>query len=138
MKEIKVIYEAPTPEEYLYMRDSTGLSPRDIEAARIGLKNSVFAIVLRINNKIIGMGRIVGDGGATFLVSDVAVLPEYQGNGLGKTIMSHIEKYIIENIDRKSYVGIVADRPAEELYAQFGFNITEPSESLLMKYGTVG
>ena len=37
--------------------------------------------------KIIGLGRIVGDGAISYVVNDIMVYLEYQGQGIGKLIM---------------------------------------------------
>ncbi len=41
-------------------------------------------------DRLIGFGRAISDGAYQAAVYDCAVLPEYQGKGLGKTIMSNI------------------------------------------------
>ena len=41
-------------------------------------------------DQLIGFGRAISDGVYQAAVYDCAVLPEYQGKGLGKTIMDHI------------------------------------------------
>ena len=35
----------------------------------------------------IGIGRVVGDGGCFFEITDMAVLPAHQGRGVGRLIM---------------------------------------------------
>jgi GNAT superfamily N-acetyltransferase len=33
------------------------------------------------------MGRVIGDGGTTFQIVDIAVDPDYQGQGYGRVIL---------------------------------------------------
>jgi len=75
----------------------------------------------------IGMGRVIGDGGSAFQVVDIAVLPEHQGQGLGKLIMGEIAAWLRSNVPESGYVSLLADVPADALYAQFGFVHTAPA-----------
>ena len=77
MKETKftTIKDIPTVEEYLTLRKLGGLSAKSKDGAKTGLKNSFYSVTIRDNNKLIGMGRIVGDGGTVFQVVDIVVDP---------------------------------------------------------------
>jgi ribosomal protein S18 acetylase RimI-like enzyme len=72
------------------------------------------------------MGRIVGDGGTSYQVVDVAVRPEHQGRGLGKRIMAVLMEYLSQ-VPEGAHVSMLADGPAKHLYAQFGFAETAPA-----------
>lgn len=121
--------EIPKVEEYLDLRKSGGLSPRGKKASELGLKNSLFSICIREKEtgRLVGMGRIVGDGGTSYQVVDIVVHPEYQKQGLGKQIMEQLMAYINEKCDPLAYVNLIADVPANKLYEQFGFVETSPS-----------
>jgi len=58
---------------------------------------------------------------------DIAVLPEHQGKGLGKLIMREISAYLAKSVPETGYVSLIADGPAKDLYAQFGFVETAPA-----------
>lgn len=75
---------------------------------------------------LVGMGRLIGDEGTAYQILDIAVLPEDQGNGLAKSIMSAIMNHIHNEVDPQAYVNLIADCPAEHLYQQFGFVETAP------------
>ncbi|MCA1073474.1 GNAT family N-acetyltransferase [Clostridium bowmanii] len=49
-----------------------------------------------------GFGRIVGDQGITYVVSDIMVDPDYQRNGLGKVIMEEVDSYLNKNTDENA------------------------------------
>ncbi|MBP3038223.1 GNAT family N-acetyltransferase [Bacillaceae bacterium Marseille-Q3522] len=121
-----IINEPPKPIEYNELRLEGGISGKSQEAATIGLKNSLFAVCIYDNKTLIGMGRVIGDGGAFFQVVDIVVKPSYQGRGLGKVIMKEIMNYLDKNTYPGSYVSLIADDPANKLYEQFGFNYTYP------------
>ncbi|KQL50657.1 GNAT family acetyltransferase [Heyndrickxia shackletonii] len=126
MIDYKIFYEAPAPEEYNELRVKAGLSSKDLNASKTGLKNSILAVTLRFGEKLIGMGRIIGDGGNFYHIVDIAVDPAYQGQGLGKTIMTELTNYLDKNAPADSYVSLIADLPADQLYKKFGFDYTQP------------
>lgn len=82
-------------QEYKNLRTVCGLSPKSDEAAEIGLNNSLHSVSLIIDNEVIGMGRIIGDGGSFCQIVDVCVHPNFQGQGYGKMVMENLTKYII-------------------------------------------
>ncbi|MCY9514408.1 GNAT family N-acetyltransferase [Paenibacillus apiarius] len=130
---IHIVHEAPTPEEYTSLRVAAGLSPKSLAGAEIALKNSIFAVTLRHEDELVGMGRIIGDGGCFYQVVDIAVAPSYQGQGLGKMIMAEITNYLEHNAPDKSYVSLLADVPADHLYKKFGFDYTHPKSLGMFK-----
>ncbi|ASP36998.1 GNAT family N-acetyltransferase [Labrenzia sp. VG12] len=124
MIELKV--QTPDPDTYLALRSGAGLGGYERDAAEKGLKNSVHAVMLFDGDKPIGMGRLIGDGGLFLQVTDIAVLPDYQGQGLGKRIMAALTKFIETELPQSAYVSLIADVPANRLYEQFGFKETAP------------
>lgn len=129
----KIASEVPTLADYLRLRAVAGLSPFSEEAAVIGLKGTIFSVVIFHDGVAIGMGRLIGDGGCFFQVTDIAVEPAHQGKGLGKAIMARLMAYVNENLPATAYVSLIADVPANRLYEQFGFVETAPV-SLGMAY----
>jgi len=126
-------YEPPQVRDYMALRLETGLSGKSKEAAEIGLPNSLFAVSIYEGKILIGMGRVIGDGGAFFQVVDIAVKPSYQRKGLGKTIMNEVMDYLDKNTYAGSYVSLLADMPADQLYKQFGFDYTYPRSCGMVK-----
>lgn len=116
----------PTIATYQHLRVAAGLSAKSTEAAAKGLPNSLFAVQVLLGDEVVGMGRIIGDGGCFFQVTDIAVLPAHQGKGLGKRIMREIMQFIETDVPQSAYVSLIADGQAQELYAQFGFKHTAP------------
>lgn len=125
-----VSYELIEPDDYINMRVSCGLSAKKVMAAVIGLANSLCCVSIldtENNNKFVGMGRLVGDGGCHCQVVDICVLPEYQGQGLGKLVMSKLTEFIDDNLPESCYVNLIADGEAYQLYAQYGFKEVWPA-----------
>lgn len=123
---ISILYEVPSIKTYRRLRSLAGLSPKSEEAARAGLKGTIFAVQIAHKNDVVGMGRLIGDGGCHFQVVDIAVLPQFQGIGLGKKIVNEIVFYIRHNLPDTAYVSLIADGPARKLYEEFGFRPTAP------------
>ncbi|MFE4712911.1 GNAT family N-acetyltransferase [Paenibacillus sp. NPDC056722] len=115
----------PSVQQYLALRVQAGLSPMSEEGAAIGLPRSIFAVTLFEDDVLIGMGRVIGDGGCFFQVTDIAVQPSHQGRGLGKIIMREIREFL-DTLPDKAYTSLIADGEASRLYAQFGFAPVAP------------
>lgn len=84
---------------------------------KIAFGNSRFRCFVRDQGRIVGVGRAVADGIDVSYICDVALLPEYQGTGLGKQIVNRLlelskghKKVIIYSVPGK-----------EPFYRKFGF-----------------
>ncbi|GLX70378.1 GNAT family N-acetyltransferase [Paenibacillus glycanilyticus] len=127
-QKINIVSKAPGPEEYLALRAAAGLSPRQLAGAKTAMGNSIFAVTLRdTTDRLIGMGRIIGDGGCFYQIVDIAVHPDYQGLGYGKVIMSELMGYLDTHGQKGALVSLLADVPADGLYKKFGFEYSAPA-----------
>jgi GNAT superfamily N-acetyltransferase len=122
-----LVARTPAPEEYRALRRLSGLSEKSLEAAERGLPATLYAVVIETNGVAVGMGRVIGDGGTAYQLVDIAVLPEHQRNGLGKRIVGALVGWLHVNAPKSAYVSLIADGPAKDLYAQFGFKSTAPA-----------
>lgn len=127
MSEITYINETPSQADYLRLRPAAGLSGKSEEAAARGLPNTIFAVVAYSGGRAIGMGRIVGDGGTAFQLTDIAVEPQFRGRGIGKAIVSRLVDHLKQTAPKSAYVNLIADGDAWHLYAKFGFKPTAPA-----------
>jgi ribosomal protein S18 acetylase RimI-like enzyme len=129
-------HQTPTVSDYCRLRVQCGLSSKTLDAASRGLPNTLFAVQVIAGDEVVGMGRVIGDGGCFYQVVDIAVLPEHQGCGLGKRIMLEISHYIEREVPESGYVSLLADGKAYALYQQFGFTLTAPqSIGMALKKG---
>ena len=127
----KYIHEVPPVDDFLRLRRVSGLTPRTKAAAEKGLPNSLFAVYVEHDGRIVGMGRVVGDGALNFEIVDVAVDPDHQGNGLGRGIIEKIMDYLDSQAMKGSLITLMADAPA--FYEKFGFQHMPPgSEGMYM------
>ena len=123
---IELIEGAPSPEDYLMLREAGGLTVFSLEAARKGVTGAVHSVLLKRDGETVGMGRIIGDGGCMFQITDIVVLPELQGQGLGKRIMTALMNWLEANAPNGAFVSLIADLPADKLYEKFGFTTYGP------------
>lgn len=132
--EFVLALEIPAVAEYRTLRVAAGLSAMSEEAAAKGLPASWCAVCIRNGSELIGMGRVVGDGGCFFLVVDIAVAPAWQGQGLGKRIMAALTEQLHAHAPVGAMIGLFADGEAYRLYQQFGFRLTAPgAQGMLLR-----
>ena len=123
--------KAPSPDEFCALRVTAGLSAKSLEAAKIGLPNSLYGVSVRDGSVLIGMGRVIGDGACNFEVVDIAVDPGYQGQGLGRKIMNYIDDYLASVALEGSYVSMIADEPV--FYEKLGYRLVSPASQGMTK-----
>lgn len=123
---VELVERFPDAGDYCRLRAEAGMATRTPEAARRGLSNTLYGVSLLLDGQVIGMGRVIGDGGCFFIVVDIAVAPAHQGRGLGKRIMSALDAWLRANAPPSAVVSLAADGDAKYLYARFGFVETTP------------
>jgi ribosomal protein S18 acetylase RimI-like enzyme len=119
--------KTPSVTDFCHLRLASGLSAKTVEAATIGLAATLFAVQITLEGQVVAMGRLVGDGGCHCQVCDIAVLPEHQGQGLGKMVMQALMDYIQQQLPASCYVNLIADGDARYLYEKYGFTDVAPA-----------
>ncbi len=109
-------------DEFRSMRAKAGLSPFSIEATRVALENTLYGAWLRKDGALIGMGRLIGDGGMFAHVTDIAVDPAHQRQGHGGRIMANLMAWADTHLPTGCYISLIADPGAEALYQRHGFD----------------
>jgi ribosomal protein S18 acetylase RimI-like enzyme len=118
---MKMLHDKPKAEDYVSLRLRSGMGNKDLERSRKAILNSLFTVSLYDDEKLIGFGRIVGDGGITYVVSDIMVDENYRRKGLADKIMKEINTYFEENTFDDSYICLIANSPADLLYHKYQF-----------------
>lgn len=94
--ELKVQYDCSNI-DFQYITDTlktVGMGYFDAITHKKAFENSYTVVFIFDNEKLIGFGRAISDGAYQAGIYDVAVIPEYQGKGIGKIIVDTILKTI--------------------------------------------
>jgi ribosomal protein S18 acetylase RimI-like enzyme len=121
--------QVPSVRDYINIRLEAGLSRKSKEAARIGLSHSLFSVMAFQGDQPVGIGRVIGDGGCFFEVTDIAVIPAHQKKGVGDMIMRAIMEYLHTHAPKTAYVSLMADHGTPHFYKRYGFSFSEMPKS---------
>lgn len=124
--EDQLIRTPPPLEDYLHLRAASGLSPKSAAQGEGALTGSWCWSVIQHDGRAVAMGRVIGDGGWYFHIADMATLPEHQGRGLGRRVLTDLLAQIAEAAPAEPYVTLMADAPGRRLYEAMGFVETAP------------
>nr|YP_009510979.1 hypothetical protein [Hydropuntia rangiferina]AXI96652.1 hypothetical protein [Hydropuntia rangiferina]UAD87335.1 hypothetical protein [Hydropuntia rangiferina] len=107
--------------------DSVGWVRRPLKKVKTAIDNSFLTVCLfyQRNKKkfLIGFARATSDSSFNATIWDVVIHPEFQGQGLGKILMSQIIKHLrYEDI---STITLFADPQVVSFYNHLGF-VTDP------------
>ncbi|WP_208586199.1 GNAT family N-acetyltransferase [Gracilibacillus suaedae] len=135
VKDYEVLYNTtPTLDEYISLCSSVGWRDfMNCDVAETSLRNTVFSVIIKDNNKVIGMGRIVGDGAIYYYIQDIVVHPKYQGYGIGKEIINTLMSYIENNAPNKAFIGLFASEGKVDFYEKYGFKDYSPNMTGMFK-----
>lgn len=128
---IKLIENDLYVDTYLKIREQVGWKSLTREQAKKALENSLFTIVAIDDDKILGMGRIVGDGAVICYVQDLVIIPEAQGRGVGRIIMERLTEYVksIQLEGTEMMLDLMCAKGRETFYENLGF-ISRPTDKL--------
>lgn len=129
MSDYRLVARAPAVEDYNRVRVAASLGRRGPEAAKVGLANTMFGVCVETGERVVGIGRIVGDGGLFFQVVDVAVVPEHQGEGLGAMVMDTLMSWLQGNASTDAYVQLIAEEGTTKFYERYGLRVRTPESS---------
>lgn len=119
----KLIDNQLTAEDFIRLKVATGFMDRPIAQVEKALANDLFDVSVLHDGKVIGMDRLVGDGAMYWYLQEIIVLPEYQGQGLGRRIVNRLLEYIKETAlpGTKIEVGLTSVKGKEPFYEKLGF-----------------
>ena len=93
-------------EEFNYLYDAVGWGSYDNDVSKIALDNTLYSVSIYDDGKIIGYGRIIGDGVCFIYIHDIMVIPSYQLKGIGTIIMNNLLNKIKEIKKTNSFVRV--------------------------------
>ncbi len=111
------------PEDFLRFRTIVGWTPIAMEQIENGLRNSAKMICLKDGDTAVAMARLIWDGGYQAQLCDVMVLPEYQRQGLGRLMVTHLVDWLTAQLKPgwSIKLNLSAAPDKEPFYEKLGF-----------------
>ena len=124
-------------EDFIRLKVAAGFKERPIEFVKSALKNNLYDVVALVNDEVVGMGRLVGDGVMYWYLQEIVVLPKYQGQGIGTAIVNKLLDYITEHTPEGNFtcVGLTAAEGKEGFYERFGFAKSRGMNKYIVREG---
>lgn len=117
---LKWIYEIDNVnwDELSHLYKIAPLGDKKAEDLKTVFTNSRYRCFVYDDVKLVGVGRALADGVDVSYIADVAIHPEYQGQGIGKAIVNKLVEF------SKGYNKIIlyANIGKEPFYAKLGFD----------------
>ena len=117
----EIIEKLPSPEEYNRLRELVGWGVYNQEVVARALPCSLYCVCAYQESTIIGMARIIGDGGLVYYIQDVIVHPAHQRQGIGTQLMDKVMDYIATHASHNTIVGLMSAKGKEPFYEKYGF-----------------
>lgn len=118
---MELVERAPSPTEYVRLREAVGWPSPGLEECERALRGSVASICAVEGDEVVAMGRLVGDAAIYCFVVDVVVAPAHQGSGVGAAIMSELEA-IAASKDLGKRLDLVAAPDVVTFYQRLGYD----------------
>ena len=112
-----------SPDLYLCLYRSVGWDAPGLDQIEKALEGSLATFCACDGDMPVGMARLIGDGGMSFYIKDFAVLPDYQGQGVGRALMNAMESWIEKQLKPGWAVSLelISSKGRESFYAKLGF-----------------
>ncbi|MFE9655711.1 GNAT family N-acetyltransferase [Micromonospora sp. NPDC006431] len=122
--EYHLVDRLPTVEEFVAVTTAVGWTEAyDPAAIPASLAASLHGVVAVEGDRVIGIGRLIGDGAIYYYLQDLAVVPEWQRRGVGAAILDRLEEWIAGRASSRTFVGLFATGESVSLYRRFGYAV---------------
>ena len=113
-----------------FMRNQAGWGNTLLSQAHKAIQNTLYSVVAFDEEKVVGIGRLVGDGALIWYIQDLIVVHDYQNIGIGSTLMNKLLEYVYKNSipDSVITIGLMSAKGKDAFYQKFGFRI-RPNEN---------
>lgn len=123
----QITEDFPQSKEYMDLRLNAGLSEVKITVAETVLSRSLLCVLIRDDNdRLIGMGRVVGDGAFYFQLVDIMVATPYRDHGIEEMLVSELLERLGKIAPSGAEVTVITDVPGIKLYQNAGFKLLYP------------
>jgi len=120
---MKILENVLTTTDFIKLYESAGWGKKCEDIVQVSLENSYVTFAVVEEENVIGMARLLGDGGMAFYLKDFVILPEFQGKGIGKELLDYVQKYIRTQLKDgwQTKLELMSAKGKEEFYKKFGF-----------------
>jgi ribosomal protein S18 acetylase RimI-like enzyme len=88
------------------------------ERLRIAVERADLALVAVQDDQVVGFVRTMSEGAFAVYIADILVLPEHQGQGIGRNLLAAVlDHYPLETFHHQV---LIAERDAEGFYRRMG------------------
>ncbi len=129
---IRLVERPLTEAEYADLRQAVGWWPVEGDGVDRALRSDLYTVCLLDDDRLIGCGRITGDGAIYFEIHDVIVLPDLRGLGHGRRIMEALMAWIEDRAAKGAAVSLLAARGVHGFYEPWGFEVRGPDHPGMM------
>lgn len=123
--EYRIIENQLKAEDFIRLFSGAGWGELSRDMVETALANSYATFSVESENRVIAMGRLLGDGAMSFFLKDLVVEPEYQGHGIGRALLAHIEDYIRRRLKPgwNGYLQLMSAKGKEGFYSALGYAV---------------
>ncbi len=120
MVEVLVVEQLPSAAQYNQLRAAVGWGVYTEDVIERALPKTLYCLCAFVDGELVGMARVIGDGGMVYYIQDVIVLPAHQRQGIGARMMDRLMDYIRTHASHNTIVGLMAACGKEPFYEQYG------------------
>ncbi len=127
-KETKDFTEEQIEALFLSVQWVSGRYPERLTQA---LKHSSTVITAWDNDKLVGLVRVLDDGGMVAFLHYLLVHPDYQGCGIGAVLVGRVKEKYKEYL----YINLMPDeRKNIAFYERYGFRVLEEGAAMQLRH----
>jgi len=131
---VTIVHRKPTAEEFESLVESVGFRGHDYSAVEVALSNTLFCVCAEENQRTFGVGRVIGDGEMSLLLTNVMVRPTHQRKGIGSLIVTALCS-AVERLPYKNIVLEAVPQPGSALfYERLGFRASRDGPAGMVRW----
>jgi GNAT superfamily N-acetyltransferase len=125
LTDYRIIDNQLKADDFIRLFVSAGWGELPPELVETALRGSWATFSVCTEGRTIAMARLLGDGAMSFFLKDFVVEPQYQGQGIGRALLTHVENYIARQLKPgwQGYLQLVSAKGKEAFYGKCGYAI---------------